>query len=157
MTKRVCDVCVESRQCRGKCKRYLPSDRFSKLEWERAGKPSSCRGKCLSCMSRGFDVRWCSKCKEHLRRNRFATGRMWAESDDSVRKCDKCQGKQRGMWFCKSCQKRKATEEFRMWKKAKGQKKNDGTARCDHCWQKERDAESKIGKQNARLVVKRMR
>ena len=120
-------------------KRYLPSDRVSKFEWEVAGQPSSSRGKCVSCMNRGFDVRWCSNCKEHLPRNRFATGRMWAEHDDSVRKCDKCQGKQRGMWFCKSCQKRKATEEFRMWTTAKGQKKNDGTAQCHECWQKERD------------------
>ena len=50
---------------------------------------------------------------------------------------------------------RKATEEFRIWKEAKGPKKNHGKARCDHCWQKERDVESEIGKQNARLVMKR--
>ena len=69
----------------------------------------------------------------------------------------KCQGKQRGAWVCKSCHEKKTPEDFRMWTTEKGPRKNHGKAKCDRCWQEEKDAEAKVRHESARLVVKQIR
>ena len=43
---RVCTTCVETRQCRGKCKEWKEKAEFKDSEWKHAGGPHDVRGKC---------------------------------------------------------------------------------------------------------------
>ena len=85
---RVCTTCVETRQCRGKCKEWKEKAEFKDSEWKHAGGLHDVRGKCKKCQTYGKEKKLCSKCKNNLPSEDFGT-KAWEQSD-TKRTCGAC-------------------------------------------------------------------
>ena len=140
---RACKSCELRRQCK-ECEKWKSEKEFLKSEWEHAQWPSSERGCCKECTNKKKEAKnemipkQCNgPCKEFKTEN-FYSPNQWRLSD-SARKCLKCGGsKKRGYWICADveCKQEKCIDSFSLWLKDRTHRKNDGTARCNECFQK---------------------
>jgi len=151
--KRVCDDCVEKRRCAA-CGASLTKSVFTDAEWKQAtkGTKRGRRGKCRNCMDRNLEQKRCCGCQRSLRQDKYSSMAMWLRGDDR-RKCKECSRK--GIWTCTQCKRSLEVINFEAWLAHRSARKNNGTARCDTCYEDQREAERKLMQQSQAHVQRR--
>ena len=68
-----------------------------------------------------------------------------------------CADKKRGYWTCADieCKEEKIIDDFSLWFKNKTKRKNDGTARCNECFQKRDEERNESLRSDLRTVIRK--
>ena len=118
----------------------------------------------LRACGRAAKGKWtCCKCKEELSKSEFS---LWlatrkGQNRDRNARCNSCRQavNAKGMWKCVECKEQFPKCEFSSWLASRSnQKKNDGTARCNRCKEKQNQEHKRVARsswQGVQSVQKR--
>ena len=161
-SNRICAECMKEKEgktkkCAGPCQRELPLSGYS---GQKMFTQKDSNRICVECKKdKKEKTKKCSgPCQRELPLSGYSGSKMFFQRDDT-RKCLECMGKKKkqGWWTCVEveCKRDKPTADFSQWLATRAHKKNDGTARCNPCFQAQNETRKRSIRDAAASVTKR--